>query len=71
MSSVATILATHACNVEMLREKESVLVKVVRAMVSAVDAKDPYTCGHSERVALVGRLLGQRLRLGEEECERL
>lgn len=71
ISSVATILATHACNVQLLREKESLLVKTVRAMVSAIDAKDPYTFGHSERVALVARFLGRRLGLSEELCEQL
>ncbi len=71
LSSVASMLATHAHNVELFREKEALLVNVVRAMVSAIDAKDPYTCGHSERVALVGRHLGQVLDLNECECERL
>jgi len=71
LSSVASMLATHAHNVELFCEKEALLVSVVRAMVSAVDAKDPYTCGHSERVALVAKHLGKVLRLDETECERL
>src|SRR5690606_28460528 len=31
------------------------------------DAKDPYTRGHSERVALVARRLGEELELPEED----
>jgi HD-GYP domain-containing protein (c-di-GMP phosphodiesterase class II) len=69
--AAATMLATHAHNVELFREKESLLLGIVRAMVSAIDAKDPYTCGHSERVALVGQFLGKQLGLPEEQCEHI
>lgn len=71
LGSVASMLATHARNVELIQEKEALLVAVVRAMVSAIDAKDPYTCGHSERVALVSKRLADELGLGPRECERL
>ena len=71
LSSVASMLATHARNVELFREKEAILVGVVRAMVSAIDAKDPYTCGHSERVALVARRIAHEMGLEEEACEQI
>ncbi len=71
LSSVASMLATHVRNVELFREKEAILVGVVRAMVSAIDAKDPYTCGHSERVALVARRIAQEMGLDEEACEQI
>jgi putative nucleotidyltransferase with HDIG domain len=38
----------------------------LRAFVAAVDAKDPYTRGHSERVAAVSRTVAQKLGLPEE-----
>jgi len=71
LGSVGSMLATHACNVELVREKEALLINVVRAMVSAIDAKDPYTCGHSERVALVSRLLARKMGVSEVDCERV
>lgn len=71
LSSVASMLATHVRNVELFREKEAILVGVVRAMVSAIDAKDPYTCGHSERVALVARRIAQEMGLPDEACEQI
>jgi len=38
----------------------------LRAFVAAVDAKDPYTRGHSERVAAVSRTIARQLGLAEE-----
>ena len=71
MSSTAAVLATHAHNVELFREREDLLVGMVRALVSAIEAKDQYTRGHSERVALYGKRLAEELGFGPDECERL
>lgn len=71
MSSSAAILATHARNVELFREREELLVSMVRALVSAIEAKDEYTRGHSERVALYGKRVAEELGLGDDYCERL
>ena len=71
VSSVASILATHARNVELLEQKSQLFLDAVRSLVSAVDAKDPYTCGHSERVALFAKQLGRELGLDDEASQRL
>jgi response regulator RpfG family c-di-GMP phosphodiesterase len=71
MSSSAAILATHARNVELFREREELLISVVRVLVTAIEAKDEYTCGHSERVALYAKRLAQECGHDEEYCERL
>ena len=71
MSSSAAILATHARNVHLFREREQLLVGVVRALVSAVEAKDEYTRGHSERVALYGKCIAQEMGLDDKYCEKL
>lgn len=71
LSTAASVIASHASNLEHLREKGKLLVNVVRSMVSAVEAKDAYTCGHSERVALYTKRLAQHLGYDEEAAERI
>ena len=68
LHSAAVMLATHAANVRLLQEKESLAVDVIHTLVAVIEAKDAYTCGHSERVALVGRRLAEQLALPAEEC---
>lgn len=41
------------------------------ALSNAVDARDPYTSGHSERVATISLEIGKRLGLNEETLEKL
>lgn len=50
-----------------LGELEQNLESVVRALVKAVEAKDPYTAGHSERVMQYSLWLGEAVGLGPYE----
>lgn len=69
MGSAAVLLATHAANRSLFDEQEETLFGVVTAMVNALDARDPYTRGHSHRVALIGKQLGLQMGMTEEEAE--
>jgi len=71
LASAASILATHASNVELFRTKEQLFTDLVRALVRAIEAKDRYTCGHSERVALYARQIGRALDLPAVDCQRV
>jgi HD-GYP domain-containing protein (c-di-GMP phosphodiesterase class II) len=67
LNSVATILGTHMRNIYLYQQHHELMLSFVRSLVSTLDAKDCYTRGHSERVALIARRLGQELNLPEED----
>lgn len=50
-----------------LAELEGNLESIVRSLIKAVEAKDPYTAGHSERVKEYSLLLGRAMGLGPYE----
>lgn len=66
LSSVAAILGIHSGNIELYRQQAELLTGVVRALTAAIDAKDPYTCGHSDRVARVAVRLAEELGIAGE-----
>lgn len=53
------------------RELEDAYGGTVRSLVAAIEAKDPYTRGHSERVAFYARLLAESMGLGAHAVQRL
>lgn len=59
-----------ASHVTQLRQAAQVnrelFIGSLRAFVAAIDAKDPYTRGHSERVASVSRTIARYLQLPED-----
>jgi len=67
MASVATILGIHCGNLALYREQSDFFSSVVRALTSAIDAKDLYTCGHSDRVARLAVCLARQLGCDTEE----
>ncbi len=71
MASVAAILSVHAGNIGLYRKQKNFFAQVVRALSSAIDAKDRYTCGHSDRVARIAVHLGRELGLSTDELNTL
>jgi HD-GYP domain-containing protein (c-di-GMP phosphodiesterase class II) len=43
----------------------------IRMLANAIDEKDPYTRGHSERVAFYSQLMARHLGMSDEEVERV
>jgi putative nucleotidyltransferase with HDIG domain len=50
-------------------ETRSAYVGAIRALALALDARDPYTAGHSERVSALSVAVGRQLRLSEDDLE--
>ncbi|HEX5470800.1 MAG TPA: HD-GYP domain-containing protein [Lacipirellulaceae bacterium] len=67
MASVATILGIHCGNIALYHEQSEFFSSVVRALTSAIDAKDPYTCGHSDRVARLAVCLARKFGCNVED----
>jgi HD-GYP domain-containing protein (c-di-GMP phosphodiesterase class II) len=65
----ARIIGAQAANHQLFKALEQLVVDVIRILVNVVEAKDPYTSGHSNRVAQIARRLAEQLELSEEECE--
>ncbi len=53
------------------KENRELFVGTVKALAAAIDGKDRYTRGHSERVSRVSVAIGQRLGMDAEELETL
>ena len=61
MSSVAVILGTHSGNILLYQQQAELTAGIIRALTEAIDAKDQYTCGHSDRVARIAVRLAQEM----------
>ncbi len=53
------------------QENRELFVGTVKALAAAIDGKDKYTRGHSERVARISVAIGKEMNLPEDELEAL
>ncbi len=67
MRTVASLVATQRANARLYSDLKDLLFGVIRALTAAIDAKDPYTSGHSERVARIAVRLGQEMGMSPVE----
>ena len=52
-------------------ENRELFLGTVKGLAAAIDGKDPYTRGHSERVSRMSVAIAQRLGLPDDECEKI
>lgn len=53
------------------QENRELFLGTVKSLAAAIDGKDPYTRGHSERVSRFSVAIAQRLCLSDEETEKI
>lgn len=67
LSPFSTLLVAQANSTRRVEELKDLLVGFARSLTAAIDAKDPHTAGHSERVARISVELSKELGLTEAE----
>ncbi len=58
-------------NASLYKELDELFLSSIRSIVEAVDAKDPYTRGHSARVVEYSLMIGEALNISKEELKEL
>ncbi|MCX7655532.1 MAG: GAF domain-containing protein [Treponemataceae bacterium] len=67
MQAIANQAAIAIENARLIRQIQSQFEEFVRAAVDAVEQRDPATCGHSQRVAMMVVQLARRINQKQEE----
>ncbi len=67
--AAAGFIGSFCANVALYDDQRKMFLGTIRSLTAAIDAKDRYTCGHSERVAFLAGELTLRLGFPEEDIE--
>ncbi len=71
ISSIASQAAVFLENHHLYEDLQDLLMGLLHALTASIDAKDPYTRGHSQRVALISRRLAELAGLAPQRVERV
>lgn len=71
LDAIAGFLGALHENAARFIEQKNMFIGSLEAVSTALDAKDRYTHGHSERVAWLGTQLAEAIGLGADEVERI
>lgn len=71
MMSLSALMASAIANTRMKERQRATFVRTLESLATALEARDEYTKGHSQRVCDVSLLIGQRMGFGSEAMEEL
>ena len=71
LDATASNLRIFLDNVALYTGLERMFLGTLDALTASIDAKDPYTCGHSRRVAYLSRSLAEKTGLPPEIVDRV
>lgn len=71
LEAAAGLLTVQLENASLYDDQHAMFLGTLGALTGTIDAKDRYTCGHSERVAYLAQALALLHGLSREEAERV
>jgi len=71
ISSIANQASVFLSNNRLYLELQDLLMGVLHALTASIDAKDPYTSGHSSRVAVLSKLIAERLGYEQDKVQQI
>lgn len=71
LRTLASLIAVAAANASMDRAQRATFLRTLESLASALEARDQYTQGHSQRVSEVSMVIGERMGLSEEALNEL
>jgi HD-GYP domain-containing protein (c-di-GMP phosphodiesterase class II) len=71
VEATATMLGNHSRNCDLLHQREETVIRLMKTMSSAIDARDAYTRGHSQRVGRYAHGIARQLQLSDDDGEQL
>ncbi len=67
VTELAAQAAVAIDNARLFKDREEVILSSLEALANAVDARDPYTAGHSQRVTQYALLIARQMRYSPKE----
>jgi putative nucleotidyltransferase with HDIG domain len=71
LSTIGNHVTIAIGNIELFSSLQEAYIATVRSLAAAVDAKDSYTRGHSDKVATYATLVAEEIGLGHEQVTAL
>jgi hypothetical protein len=71
MNSIANQSTVFLTNNMLYADLQDLLMGVLHALTATIDAKDPYTCGHSNRVAIISKRLAESMGLPAQRVQQI
>jgi len=71
IGSIGNQSAVFLANNMLYADLQDLLMGVLHALTASIDAKDPYTCGHSNRVAIISRRLAEECGLPPAKVQQI
>ncbi|MFQ5428394.1 MAG: PAS domain S-box protein [Thermodesulfobacteriota bacterium] len=70
LNKLSTQIVMALENSRLVTDLEKLLISTIKTLSETIDAKSPWTRGHSERVTDIALRIGEKMGLGDEELRR-